>query len=49
MNVDMLIYMIGAFGIAMVTAGLFMWSLTSKHFQEEEKMKNMPLKEDEEL
>jgi nitrogen fixation-related uncharacterized protein len=44
----MLIYMIGAFGIAMVTAGLFTWALISKHFQEDEKMKKIILEEDEE-
>ena len=49
MNIDMLIYMIGAFGIALITGGLFTWALISKHFQEDKNLKRKPLEEDEEL
>ena len=49
MNVDMLIYMIGAFGIALITAGFFVWALRTKHFHEDENLKRKPLEEDEEL
>jgi hypothetical protein len=47
LNVDMLIYMTGAFGIALVTAGLFAWALLTKHFQEDENLKRKPLEGDE--
>jgi nitrogen fixation-related uncharacterized protein len=45
----MLIYLVGAFGIATITTGLFAWALGTKHFQEDENLKRKPLEEDEEL
>jgi nitrogen fixation-related uncharacterized protein len=45
----MLIYIIGAFGITLITAGLFAWALLTKHFQEDKNLKHKPLEEDEEI
>jgi nitrogen fixation-related uncharacterized protein len=44
----MVIYMIGAFLITGVTAGLFMWGILTKQFKEDERLKRKPLEEDEE-
>jgi nitrogen fixation-related uncharacterized protein len=48
MNIDMLIYMIGAFGIVFITTGLFLWCIGTKHFTEDQHVKNMPLEADDE-
>jgi nitrogen fixation-related uncharacterized protein len=44
----MIIYMGGAFSIAGVTTGLFLWGILTKQFKEDEHLKNKPLEEDEE-
>lgn len=48
MDVDMLIYTVGAFLIAGVTVGFLFWSLKTGQFKENKHLKNLPLKEDEE-
>ncbi len=47
MNIDMIIYIVGAFAIAGVTTGLFLWSIMTKQFEEDVRLKHMPLEEDE--
>ncbi len=46
MNVDMLIYMTGAFLIMGITAGFFLWGFKTKQFEEDERLKYKPLEED---
>ncbi len=48
MNIDMVIYMIGAFSIAGITTGLFLWGMLTKQFKEDEQLKRTPLEGDEE-
>jgi hypothetical protein len=43
----MIIYMVGAFTIAGVTTGLFLWSIITKQFVEDARLKEIPLEEDE--
>lgn len=46
MNVNMLIYMIGAFVIAALTTGFFLWSIITKQFSEDAHLEQLPLEED---
>jgi cbb3-type cytochrome oxidase maturation protein len=46
LNIDMLFYMIGALSIAGITAYLFMWSILSEQYREDEKLKSLPLEEE---
>jgi nitrogen fixation-related uncharacterized protein len=47
LEVDMLIYLTGAFAIAGITTGFFLWGLLTKQFREDAHIKQMPLEEDE--
>jgi hypothetical protein len=47
MDLDMLIYIIGALGITFVTAGFVVWSFISKAFEDNENLRFKPLEEDE--
>ena len=47
MNVDMLIYIIGALGITFITAGFVFWSLITKAFEDNNHLRFKPLEEDE--
>ena len=46
MNVDMLIYIIGALGISFITAGFVVWSFATKAFEKNENLRFQPLEED---
>ena len=46
MDVNMLIYTIGALAIAGITIGLLIWSLKTRQFEENQKLKSKPLEED---
>jgi nitrogen fixation-related uncharacterized protein len=46
-DIDMLIYIIGALGITFITAGFVFWSLKTKAFEDNEHLKFKPLEEDE--
>ena len=46
-NIDMTIYVIGAFGIAGITTILFLWAMLTGNYKEDEHMKRKPLEEDE--
>jgi hypothetical protein len=48
MDIDMLIYTIGAFLITFTTAGFVVWGFKTKQFEENEHLKYKPLEEDEE-
>ncbi len=47
MDIDMLIYIIGALGIALITAGFTFWSIKTKAFEDNEDLRFQPLEEDE--
>ena len=47
MDLDMLIYIIGALGITFITAGFVAWSLRTKAFEDNENLRFKPLEEDE--
>jgi hypothetical protein len=44
----MLVYTIGAFLIAGITAGFLVWGFKTKQFEQNEHLKYKPLEEDEE-
>jgi hypothetical protein len=46
MDIDMLIYVIGALGITSITAGFVVWSFVTKAFEENDQLKLKPLEED---
>jgi nitrogen fixation-related uncharacterized protein len=48
LDIDMLIYMIGAFLITCITVGFVVWGFKTKQFEENEHLKHQPLEEDEE-
>jgi nitrogen fixation-related uncharacterized protein len=48
LDVNMLIYMIGAFAIAGLTTSFFLWSIITKQFSEDAHLKQIPLEEDDE-
>ena len=48
LNVDILIYLIGAILMACVSVGFVLWGLKTGQFRENEHLKRLPLKEDEE-
>lgn len=48
MDIDMLIYMIGALLITAVTAGFVLWGFKTKQFEDNEHMKYECLEEDDE-
>ena len=48
MNVDILIYVIGAVLMACISVGFVLWGLRTGQFKENEHLKRLPLKEDEE-
>ncbi len=47
MNIDMVIYVVGAFGIAGITAGLFLYGIITRQFSEDESLKCKPIEEGE--
>ena len=47
MEIDMLIYIIGALGITIITAGFVVWSFYTKAFENNEHLRFKPLEEDE--
>jgi nitrogen fixation-related uncharacterized protein len=47
LDIDMLIYMIGALGITVITAGFVFWSLKTKAFEDNDQLRFKPLEEDE--
>ena len=47
MDIDMLIYIIGALGITFITAGFVVWSFITKAFEDNENLRFKPLEEDE--
>jgi nitrogen fixation-related uncharacterized protein len=47
MDIDMLIYIIGALGITFITSGFVIWALTTKAFEDNENLRFKPLEEDE--
>jgi hypothetical protein len=46
MDIDMLIYVIGALGITFITAGFVVWSFVTRAFEENDQLKFKPLEED---
>ena len=46
MDIDMLIYIIGALGITLITAGFVVWSFINKAFEDNENLRFKPLEED---
>jgi nitrogen fixation-related uncharacterized protein len=46
LDIDMLIYLIGAFLITCITVGFVVWGFRTKQFEENEHLKNKPLEED---
>jgi nitrogen fixation-related uncharacterized protein len=48
LNVDILIYVIGAILMACISAGFVLWGLKTDQFKENEYVKRLPLEEDEE-
>jgi cbb3-type cytochrome oxidase maturation protein len=49
MDIDMFIYTVGALFIASITIGFLFWSVKTRQFNENEHVRNLPLKEDEEI
>ncbi len=47
-NVDMLIYSVGALMITLITAGFVAWALKTRQFESNDFLKSLPLEEDEE-
>jgi hypothetical protein len=45
-DIDMLIYIIGALGITFITAGFVIWSFVTKAFEGNEDLRFKPLEED---
>jgi hypothetical protein len=45
-DIDMLIYIIGALGITFITAGFVVWSLITKAFEDNDNLRLKPLEED---
>jgi nitrogen fixation-related uncharacterized protein len=48
LNVDILIYVIGAILMACISVGFVLWGLKTDQFRENEHLKRLPLKEEEE-
>ena len=48
MNIDMLIYTIGALLITLITAGFVVWAFKTKQFESNDFLCSLPLEEDEE-
>ena len=48
LNVDILIYVIGAFLMAAVSTGFVFWALKTGQFEENDHLKRLPLEEDNE-
>lgn len=48
MDVDMLVYTVGALFIACITVGFLFWSIRTGQFKENQDLKNLPFKDDEE-
>jgi cbb3-type cytochrome oxidase maturation protein len=48
LNVDILIYVIGAILMACISIGFVLWGLKTGQFRENEHLKSLPLEEDEE-
>ena len=48
LNVDILIYVIGAILMACISVGFVFWGLKTGQFKENDHLKRLPLKEDEE-
>ena len=46
MNIDMLIYTVGALLITMITAGFVAWGFKTKQFESNDFLKTLPLEED---
>ena len=46
MDIDMLIYIIGALGITLITAGFVVWGFITKAFEDTENLRFKPLEED---
>jgi hypothetical protein len=46
LDVNMLIYMIGALAIASLTTGFFIWNIITKQYSEDAHLKQIPLEED---
>ena len=46
-NIDLLIYSIGALLITLVTAGFVIWAFKTKQFEDNDFLKNYPLEEEE--
>lgn len=49
MDVDILIYIAGSILVACVSAGFVFWAIKSGQFQEDDKVKQQPLEEDDEI
>ena len=47
MDVDVLIYMIGAFLITGITVGFLLWGFRTKQFEENDHLRYLALEEDE--
>jgi cbb3-type cytochrome oxidase subunit 3 len=47
MNVDMLIYTLGALGITLITAGFVVWAFKTKQIENNDYLRYLPLEEDE--
>lgn len=48
LNLDILIYIIGSFLMAVVSIGFVLWALKTGQFEENEHLKRIPLVEDDE-
>jgi len=46
LDINMLIYTLGALAIAGITIGLLIWGFKTRQFEENEKLKSKPLEED---
>lgn len=49
LNIDMLIYSVGALGITLITAGFVVWAFKTRQFESNDFLKSLPLEEDEEI
>jgi nitrogen fixation-related uncharacterized protein len=49
LDVNMIVYMVGAFSIAGITTAFFLWSIITKQFAEDPRVKQMPLEEGDEV
>ena len=48
MDVNMIVYMIGAFSIVFITAGFVLWGFKTNQFKDNEHLKSSPLEDEEE-